>query len=50
MRDRALRLSRRQSMPNTNARPEVGRTRSRMIRIEVVLPAPFRPRKPKISP
>src|SRR5512146_335874 len=38
------------SMPKTKARPLVGRMRSRMVRIVVVLPAPFGPRKPKTSP
>src|SRR5262245_38810239 len=38
------------SMPNTRARPLVGRMRSRRVRIVVVLPAPFGPRKPKTSP
>ena len=33
-----------------DARPDEGRTRSSRMRIVVVLPAPFRPRKPKISP
>ena len=32
------------------ARPDVGRMRSSRMRIVVVLPAPFGPRKPKISP
>src|SRR3954470_1849032 len=38
------------SMSNTNARPEVGRMRSRTVRIVVVLRAPFGPRNPKTSP
>src|SRR6187402_2294661 len=38
------------SMSNTNARPDVGRMRSRRVRIVVVLPAPLGPRKPKTSP
>src|SRR5438876_3724501 len=37
-------------MPKIAAEPRVGRSRSSSIRIIVVLPAPFRPRKPKISP
>src|SRR5437762_9760971 len=37
-------------MPNTRARPLVGRIRSRTVRIVVVLPAPFGPRNPKTSP
>src|SRR5664279_4104501 len=38
------------SMPKTRARPEVGRIRSRRVRIAVVLPAPLGPRKPNTSP
>src|SRR5579863_7337248 len=37
-------------MPRTNASPLVGLARPRSILIEVLLPAPFGPRKPKISP
>src|SRR4051812_16275158 len=37
------------SIPKTRARPEVGRMRWRIVRIVVVLPAPFGPRKPKTS-
>ncbi len=37
-------------MPKTRALPEVGRIRSSSVRIVVVLPAPFGPRKPKTSP
>ena len=40
----------RTSSPSTSARPRSGRSRSRSSRIVVVLPAPFGPRKPKISP
>src|SRR6476660_5884189 len=39
-----------QSAPKTAARPEEGRTRSSRMRMVVVLPAPFKPRNPKISP
>src|SRR5947207_14158891 len=38
------------SWPFTRMRPEVGLSRPAMIRIVVVLPAPFGPRKPWISP
>src|SRR5476649_1172966 len=38
------------SMPKTNALPLVGRIRSRIVRIAVVLPAPLGPRNPKTSP
>src|SRR5471030_42494 len=38
------------SIPKTKALPLVGRMRSRMVRIAVVLPAPLGPRKPKTSP
>ncbi len=38
------------SRPNRRASPLVGRSRSSSVRIVVVLPAPFGPRKPKISP
>ena len=38
------------SKPSTLAEPEVGGMRPISIRIVVVLPAPFGPRKPKISP
>src|SRR6478672_6970670 len=37
-------------MPAISARPLVGWTRPHSIRIVVVLPAPFAPRKPKIVP
>src|SRR5450759_1346593 len=37
-------------MPKTLALPEVGRMRSSSVRIVVVLPAPFGPRKPNTSP
>ena len=36
--------------PRTKASPPVGFTRPNNILIEVLLPAPFGPRKPKISP
>ena len=36
--------------PPTNARPAVGASRPRMIRIVVVFPAPFGPRKPVTCP
>ena len=36
--------------PPTRARPEVGAARPRMIRMVVVLPAPFGPRKPVTWP
>ena len=42
--------SRRRSAPATVAVPEVGASRVASIRSVVVLPAPFGPRKPKISP
>jgi hypothetical protein len=38
------------SIPNTKARPDVGRMWSSRVRIVVVLPAPFGPRKPNASP
>src|ERR1700694_2533334 len=38
------------SKPPTVARPEVGGNSPQRIRIVVDLPAPFGPRKPKISP
>ena len=38
------------SWPAIVALPEVGRTSPQSIRIVVDLPAPFAPRKPKISP
>ena len=38
------------SNPKTRARPDVGRSWSRSRRIVVDFPAPFGPRKPKISP
>src|SRR5664279_2834505 len=38
------------SSPSTSPRPEVGRSWSRSRRIVVDFPAPFGPRKPKISP
>ena len=37
-------------IPNTRTTPEVGRMKSSRVRIVVVLPAPFGPRKPKASP
>src|SRR5688572_27341487 len=42
--------SARTSMPLTRTVPAVGRERPAMMRMVVVLPAPFGPRKPKISP
>ena len=36
--------------PKTDTLPEVGRMKSRMSRIVVVLPAPFGPSNPKTSP
>ena len=38
------------SMPKMVARPLVGRMWSSSVRIMVVLPAPFGPRKPNASP
>src|SRR5215208_5266143 len=38
------------SNPSTSTRPALGSERPAMMRIVVVLPAPFGPRKPKISP
>src|SRR4051812_34279331 len=38
------------STPPTRTLPEVGSDSPAMIRMVVVLPAPFGPRKPKISP
>src|SRR4051794_19401584 len=38
------------STPLTRTSPEVGSDRPAITRIVVVLPAPFGPRKPKISP
>src|SRR5512138_1459523 len=38
------------SMPRTRALPEVGRSSPHSMRMVVDLPAPFAPRKPKISP
>ena len=37
-------------MPPTSARPDVGMTRVVSMLAVVVLPAPFGPSKPKISP
>jgi hypothetical protein len=37
-------------MPRTAVRPDVGRTRPRIERIVVDLPAPFGPRKPVTVP
>src|ERR1041385_8729872 len=42
--------SRRRSWPQTVTRPKVGRIRPTSMRMVVVLPAPFGPRKPKTSP
>ena len=39
-----------QSMPRIEALPAVGRISSITVRIVVVLPAPFGPRKPNTSP
>src|SRR5690242_8412596 len=47
---RALIPSDWQSWPRIEALPLVGRRRSSKIRIVVVLPAPFSPRNPRISP
>src|SRR5665647_2546935 len=44
------RLSRRESRPRIVAVPRSGRIRSMSRRIVVVLPAPFGPTKPKVSP
>ena len=42
--------SRVQSCPRIRAEPSVGTVSPKSIRIAVVLPAPFGPRKPNISP
>ena len=42
--------SRRMSRPSTRTSPEVGSDSPARMRMVVVLPAPFGPRKPKISP
>ena len=38
------------SLPKTETVPDVGGMKQEMMRITVVLPAPFGPRKPKHSP
>ena len=47
---RSGRISASYRRPPTRARPEVGAARPRMIRMVVVLPAPFGPRKPVTWP
>jgi hypothetical protein len=42
--------SRRGSNPNTEMAPDVGRMKSSIVRIVVLLPAPLGPRKPNTSP
>ena len=49
-RARTSTLSLRVSSPKTSARPPVGRMNPSSVRMVVVLPAPFGPRKPKTSP
>jgi len=45
-----FRSSRWNARPNNSIRPASGRRKSRMVRISVVLPAPFGPSRPKIPP
>ncbi len=50
MRDWIAAVSVRMSSPATHPCPELGLTRPASILMVVVFPAPFGPRKPKISP